>query len=97
MLTAGGTPDDADRSRAYLAEKNRLLTKRVDELHATLEQKTERIETLETEIERLIDELAARDRETEQSHEEESGTARETGDDSGPSSMLSRFFSGRSE
>jgi len=43
------------------------LTKRVDELQATLEQKTERIETLETEIERLIDELAARDRETEQS------------------------------
>ncbi|WP_238994039.1 phage NrS-1 polymerase family protein, partial [Halobellus captivus] len=96
-VATGGTPDEADRSRAYLTEKNRLLSKRVDELEATLEQKTERIETLETEIERLTDELAARDQETAQSHEEDSGTAIETGDDSEPSSLLSRFFSGRSE
>jgi primase-polymerase (primpol)-like protein len=96
-VTAGGTPDDADRSRAYLAEKNRLLSERVDELEAALEQKTERIDTLEAEIERLTDELAARDRETEQPHEEEPGTARETGDDAEPASILSRFFSGRSE
>jgi primase-polymerase (primpol)-like protein len=96
-VTAGSTPDDADRSRAYLAEKNRLLSERVDELEATLEQKTERIETLEAEIERLTDELAARDGETEQSHEEDSGTASETGDDSEPASLLSRFFGGRSE
>jgi putative DNA primase/helicase len=96
-VTAGSTPDDADRSRAYLAEKNRLLSERVDELEATLEQKTERIETLEAEIERLTDELAARDQETEQSHEEDSDTAIETGDDSEPASLLSRFFGGRSE
>ncbi|UPV77113.1 hypothetical protein M0R89_21940 (plasmid) [Halorussus limi] len=96
-VTTGGTPDDADRSRAYLAEKNRLLTNRVDELEATLEQKTERIETLEAEVERLTDELDARDRETEQPHEEEPGTAGETGDDSEPASLLSRFFGGRSE
>jgi primase-polymerase (primpol)-like protein len=95
-VTAGGTPDDADQSRAYLAEKNRLLSERVDELEATLEQKTERIETLEAEIERLTDELAARDRGTEQPHEEESGAASESGDDSEPSSVLSRLFSGRS-
>ncbi|UIP01630.1 hypothetical protein Hbl1158_16165 (plasmid) [Halobaculum sp. CBA1158] len=96
-VTTGGTPDEADRSRAYLSEKNRLLSERVDELEATLEQKTERIETLEAEIERLTDELAARDQETAQSHEEDSGTASETGDDSEPASLLSRFFSGRSE
>jgi len=96
-VIAGGTPDDADRSHAYLAEKNRLLSERVDELEATLEQKTERIETLETEIERLTDELAARDGETEQSHEEDSGTASETGDDSEPASLLSRFFGDQSE
>ncbi|WP_199708849.1 hypothetical protein [Haloferax sp. Atlit-10N] len=95
-VATGGTPDEADRSRAYLAEKNRLLSKRVDELEATLEQKTERIETLETEIERLTDELAARDQETAQSHEEDSGTAIETGDDSEPASLLSRFFGGQS-
>ncbi|WP_193569534.1 hypothetical protein [Haloarcula sp. JP-Z28] len=96
-VTAGSTPDDADRSRAYLAEKNRLLSERVDDLEATLEQKTERIETLETEIERLTDELAARDQETAQSHEEDSGTAIETGDDSEPASLLSRFFGDQSE
>jgi len=96
-VTAGRTSDDADRSRAYLAEKNRLLSERVDELEATLEQKTERIETLEAEVERLTDELEARDRGTEQSHEEDSGTAREPDDDSEPASMLSRFFGGQSE
>jgi primase-polymerase (primpol)-like protein len=96
-VTAGGTPDDADRSRAYLAEKNRLLSGRVDELEATLEQKTERIETLEAKVERLTDELATRDRETAQSHEEDSGTARETDDDAESPSMLSRFFGGQSE
>ncbi|GAB7011335.1 MULTISPECIES: hypothetical protein [Halobacteriales] len=96
-VTAGGTPDEADRSRAYLTEKNRLLSERVDELEATLEQKTERIETLEAEVERLTGELATRDRETAQSHEEDSGTARETDDDSESPSMLSRFFGGQSE
>jgi len=96
-VTAGKTPDDANRSRAYLAEKNRLLSERVDELEATLEQKTERIKTLEAEVERLTDELATRDRETAQSHEEDSGTARETDDDSESPSMLSRFFGGQSE
>ena len=96
-VAAGGTPAETDRSRAYLTEKNRLLSERVDELEATLEQKTERIETLEAEIERLTDGLAARDQETTQSHKEESGTGDETGDDPEPASMLRRFFGGRSE
>jgi len=96
-VATGGMPDEADRSRTYLAEKNRLLSERVDELEATLEQKTERIETLEAEVERLTDELEAHDQETAQSHEEEPGTASETGDGSEPASLLSRFFSGRSE
>jgi primase-polymerase (primpol)-like protein len=96
-VTDSGTPDDTDRSRAYLAEKNRLLTERVDELEAMLEQKTERINTLEAEIERLTDEFTARDREIEQPHEEETSTVRENSGESEESSMLSRFFSGRSE
>ena len=96
-VTAGSTPDDADRSRAYLAEKNRLLSERVDELEAALEQKTERIESLEAEIERLTNELAARDQETPQYHKEDSGTGDETGDDPEPASLVSRFFGGRSE
>ena len=57
--------DGSERSRAYLTEKNRLLAERVDELEATLKQKTKRLETLEAEIERLTEELAARTRETE--------------------------------
>ncbi|MEZ3165649.1 phage NrS-1 polymerase family protein [Halorubrum miltondacostae] len=96
-VAAGGTPAETDRSRAYLTEKNRLLSERVDELEATLEQKTERIETLEAEIERLTDGLAAREQETTQSHKEESGTGDEAGDDPEPASMLRRFFGGRSE
>ena len=96
-VTAGGTPDGADRSRAYLAEKNRLLSERVDELEAMLEQKTERIDTLEAEIERLTDEFTARDQEIEQPYEEETNTARENSGESEESSMLSRFFSGRFE
>ncbi|GAB7011421.1 hypothetical protein [Halorubrum trueperi] len=59
----GGDAGDSERSRAYLAEKNRLLTERVDELEATLAEKTERIDTLEAEVERLTEELATRDRE----------------------------------
>jgi putative DNA primase/helicase len=96
-VTTGGTSDGADRSRAYLAEKNRVLSERVDELEATVEQKTERIEGLEAEIERLTDELAAGAGETEQSHEEDSGTAGETDVDPESASLLSRFFGGQSE
>jgi len=47
----GSSPDvgaaDSERSRAYLAEKNRLLSERVDELEATLTEKTERIDASE--------------------------------------------------
>ncbi|MFD1571270.1 hypothetical protein [Halorubrum laminariae] len=99
--SATSSPDvgaaDSVRSRAYLAEKNRLLSERVDELEATLTEKTERIDALEAEVERLTDELATRDRETAQSHEEDSGTARETDDGSESPSILSQLFGGRSE
>ena len=96
----GSSPDvgaaDSERSRAYLAEKNRLLSERVDELEATLAEKTERIDALEAEIERLTDELATRGQEQE-SQGEHVSTASENGAESGPSSMLSRLFGGRSE
>jgi primase-polymerase (primpol)-like protein len=88
---------NSERSRAYLTEKNRLLSERVDELEATLEQKTDRIDTLEAEIERLTDELAARDRETEQSQDEQAVTANESEDESATRSVWGRLFSGRSE
>jgi primase-polymerase (primpol)-like protein len=38
---------DGMRSQAYLAERNRLLEDRVDELRAALHEKNERIEALE--------------------------------------------------
>ena len=39
--------DESARSQAYLTEKNRLLTERVEELETLLEWKNERIEELE--------------------------------------------------
>jgi primase-polymerase (primpol)-like protein/uncharacterized small protein (DUF1192 family) len=96
----GSSPDvgaaDSERSRAYLAEKNRLLSERVDELEATLAEKTERIDALEAEIERLTDELATRGRE-EESQGEHAATRSENSSESESASMLSRLFGGRSE
>jgi len=62
--------DNSTRSLAYLTEKNRLLTDRLDELEATLEQKNERVDALETDIQRLKDELTSRGQETEQALQE---------------------------
>jgi len=92
-----GTRDNSERSRAYLTEKNRLLSERVDELEATLEQKVERIDTLEAEVERLTDELAARDREPKQPQDEQAVTANESEDESATRSVWGRLFGGSSE
>jgi len=89
--------DASERSRAYLTEKNRLLSERVNELEATLEQKTDWINTLEAKIERLTDELAARGRETEQPQDEQAATANESDDGSATRSVWGRLFGGRSE
>ncbi|WP_276302545.1 hypothetical protein [Halorussus lipolyticus] len=62
--------DGSKRSQAYLTEKNRLLTERVEELETLLEWKNERIEELEAEVERLTIELTERDQATDQTHEE---------------------------
>ncbi|MGB9966245.1 hypothetical protein [Halobacterium hubeiense] len=93
----GGDAGDSERSRAYLAEKNRLLGERVDELEATLAEKTERIDTLEAEVERLTEELAARDQEIEQPHEEQVATACESSSESETRSVWRRLFGGDSE
>jgi prefoldin subunit 5 len=45
-------------SQAYLAERNRLLEYRVDELQAALQERNERIEALEDELQRLRAEQA---------------------------------------
>jgi primase-polymerase (primpol)-like protein len=89
--------DDTERSRAYLTEKNRLLRERVDELEATLEQKTERVDTLEAEIERLTDELATRDQQDGQSQGEQAATTGGSRSESETQSVWERFFGGRSE
>ena len=82
--------DESDRSHAYLTEKSRLLTDRVDELEATLEQKDERIDTLEAEIERLTEELAGRDQETDLTHEAHAVDAGADDDESETTSVWGR-------
>jgi putative DNA primase/helicase len=85
-----GDAGNSERSRAYLAEKNRLLTERVDELEATLAEKTERIDTLEAEVERLTEELATRDRESGDPQESTPADTGEGDNESEPASMWSR-------
>jgi len=82
--------DESGRSRAYLTEKNRLLTDRVDELEATLERKNERVDALETEIERLTEELASRDREPEDPKEARTVDAGEGDNESETASVWGR-------
>ncbi|WP_226043281.1 hypothetical protein [Natrinema sp. DC36] len=91
--------DDSEQNRnhAYLVEKNRLLTDRVDELEATLEQKTERIDRLETTIEDLRTELSERNREIEQAREEQAGTTSDCDTASETSSLWGRLFGDRSK
>jgi len=60
-----------DRSRAYLAEKNRLLTERVEKLERLFEWKNERIDELEADVERLTAELIERAQATSRTHEEQ--------------------------
>jgi primase-polymerase (primpol)-like protein len=82
--------DESERSRAYLTEKNRLLSDRVDELEAMLKQKNDRIDTLEAEIERLKAELADRERETNRIHKEQNVDANEGDDGSETTSVWGR-------
>ncbi|WP_254547378.1 phage NrS-1 polymerase family protein [Halomarina pelagica] len=72
--TAGGSSADAgnggsERTQAYVTEKNRLLTDRVEELEATLDKKDEQIAALEAEVERLeakvADQISLDDEENE--------------------------------
>jgi len=63
LRSTGADSGESDPSHAYLTEKTRLLTARVDELEATIDRKNERIKTLEAEIERLEGALAAGNRE----------------------------------
>ncbi|ELY66174.1 hypothetical protein C489_13498 [Natrinema versiforme JCM 10478] len=50
--------DEPAQNHAYLVEKNRLLTDRVDELEATLEEKDDRINELEATNETLREHLS---------------------------------------
>jgi primase-polymerase (primpol)-like protein len=97
--STAATRDKSDRkqNRAYLIEKNRLLTDRVDELEATLEQKTERIEQLEATIENLKTELAERDRVIEQTQEKQAETTSDCDTASETSSLWGRLFGGSSK
>ena len=56
--STAGSCDEPAQNHAYLAEKNRLLTDRVDELEATLEEKDDRIDELEATNEALREQLS---------------------------------------
>ncbi|ELZ32322.1 hypothetical protein C474_07552 [Halogeometricum pallidum JCM 14848] len=89
--------DESDRTHAYLVEKNRLLTERVDELEARLEQKNERVDTLEAELEQLTEERAARDRTTGETEDTHTGAASENDSETATPSLWDRLVGRRSE
>ncbi|WP_257300554.1 hypothetical protein [Haloarchaeobius sp. FL176] len=82
--------DDSQPSRAYLVEKNQLLTDRVDELEATVTEKRDRIDTLEAEIEQLTEALDRRDQDREESHDAAAVNTGERGGESETSSVWGR-------
>ncbi|AGB33957.1 hypothetical protein C488_20682 [Natrinema pellirubrum DSM 15624] len=88
--SAATDTDDSERSRAYLVEKNRLLTERVDELEATLAEKNERIDTLEAEVERLTEAPTDRDQEPSNPHEATTVDSGEDGTESETASVWGR-------
>ncbi|RDI69553.1 phage NrS-1 polymerase family protein [Halopelagius longus] len=96
-ITSNAGGDESDRTHAYLVEKNRLLTERVDELEARLERKNERIDTLEAELEKLTDERAARDRATEQTEDAHTEAANESDSEETTPSLWDRLVGRRSE
>ncbi|MDF9748472.1 MULTISPECIES: hypothetical protein [Natrinema] len=95
--TASRDELEQNQNRAYLVEKNRLLTVRVDELEATLEQKDERIDRLEATIEDLKTELAERNREIKQTREGQAETMSDCDTASETSSLWGRLFGGSSK
>ncbi|MFC7205265.1 hypothetical protein ACFQJC_17280 [Haloferax namakaokahaiae] len=89
--------DEPDRQSAYLVEKNQLLSTRVNELEATIEQKDERIAELESQVENLSAELSAR---SDEDNPEQGQRTSGTEDNSDNTSLLGRtrrLFSGNSE
>ncbi|WP_254526007.1 hypothetical protein [Natrinema caseinilyticum] len=56
--STAGSRDEPAQNHAYLVEKNRLLTDRVDELEVTLEEKDDRIDELEATNEALREQLS---------------------------------------
>ncbi|WP_254533436.1 hypothetical protein [Natrinema gelatinilyticum] len=79
--------DETNQNHAYLVEKNRLLTDRIDDLEATVERKNERITELEKEIKRFKVELADSNRDTDASLGERAVTPKEGKNESKVTSM----------
>ncbi|OIB57330.1 hypothetical protein [Natrialba sp. SSL1] len=104
-LTTSETSSNSDRNKssrthAYLAEKNRLLTDRVDELEETLKRKNERIDQLETKLEDLKAAGADRDCEIRRTDKEQAANtdkADEVSESASAWSRTKRLFGSRSE
>ncbi|WP_449271634.1 phage NrS-1 polymerase family protein, partial [Haloferax profundi] len=89
--------DEPDRRNAYLVEKNQLLSTRVSELEATIEQKDERIAALESQIEVLSAELSGQNSEDSREQGHQTSGSEDNSDNKSLLSRTRRLFSGNSE
>ncbi|WEL28133.1 phage NrS-1 polymerase family protein [Haloferax volcanii] len=89
--------DEPNRQNAYLIEKNQLLSTRVSELEATIEQKDERIEALERQVEDLSAEPSARSDEDSREQGHQTSGSEDNSDNASLLGRTRRLFSGNSE
>ncbi|WP_042661976.1 hypothetical protein [Haloferax sp. ATB1] len=89
--------DEPDRQNTYLLEKNQLLSTRVNELEATIEQKDERIAELERQIEDLSVEPSAGSGEDNREQGQRTGGTEDNSDNTSLLNRTRRLFSGNSE
>ena len=89
--------DEPNRQNAYLIEKNQLLSTRVNELEAMVEQKDERIAELEAEVEDLSAELSAQSEEDTRGQGQRTSGTEDNSDNTSLLGRTRRLFSGNSE
>ncbi|QOS13391.1 uncharacterized protein HfgLR_20755 (plasmid) [Haloferax gibbonsii] len=89
--------DEPDRRNAYLVEKNQLLSTRVSELEATIEQKDERIAELERQVEDLVAEPSGQSDEDDREQGQRTSSTKDNSDNTSLLGRTRRLFSGNSE
>ncbi|WP_396613995.1 hypothetical protein ACH9L7_19550 (plasmid) [Haloferax sp. S1W] len=89
--------DEPGRRNAYLLEKNQLLSTRVSELEATIEQKDERIAELESQVKDLSAEPSGQSDEDDRGQGHQSNASEDNSDNTSLLGRTRRLFSGNSE